>query len=81
MFKKSISSGLAALLFCVVLAGCGEERVASEKRIAQIDTTTWIPESFKVSPDGRRVAYGAGVGDQRLVVVDDQEGKRYDEIV
>ena len=39
-----------------------------------------VPGSFLFSPDSRRLAYGATVGDKRLVVVDGEEGKQYDEI-
>ena len=33
------------------------------------------------SPDSKRVAYGAVVGDKSLVVVDGEEGKQYDGIL
>ena len=55
-------------------------RVVSEKLIAQIDASSWIGESLRVSPDNRRVAYVAGVGGKPLVVVDGKEGKIYDSI-
>jgi hypothetical protein len=55
--------------------------VLSERLVVQIDFSSWIPESFTVSPDSKRVAYGAGMGDKQVVVVDGKEGKQYDNIV
>ena len=54
--------------------------VESEKLITKIDFSTWISESFTVSPDGRRVAYAARMGGKRMVVVDGAEGKLYDNV-
>jgi hypothetical protein len=43
--------------------------------------SSWIPESFTVSPDSQRVAYVAQLGDKQFVVVDGKEGKQYDNII
>jgi len=63
----------------------GEEEKApkrvSEKFIARIDTSSWIKESFTVSPDSRRIAYVAKVGNKQLVVVDGKKEKEYDGIM
>ena len=53
-------------------------REVSESIIAQIDSSSWIQESFRVSPDNQRVAYVARVGNKQLVAVDGVEGKQYD---
>ena len=58
---------LAAALMLVM--GCtaitpGTGTAVSEKRIVQIDTSSWIPESFRTSPDSKRVAYAARVGEE-----------------
>lgn len=62
-------------------------RVVTEKLIARIDVSSWIQETFKVSPDGRRIAYSVKVskwfgllGTTWSVVVDGKEGKQYDRI-
>jgi len=56
------------------------EIIASQRLIVEIDVSSWIPESLKVSPDSKRVAYVAGVGNKWLVVVDGEEDKQYDGI-
>jgi tetratricopeptide (TPR) repeat protein len=48
------------------------DRIVTEKLIAQIDFSSWIPQSLKVSPDSRRVAYAAQVRNKMFVVVDVQ---------
>jgi hypothetical protein len=66
------------------LAAFAEEkspnRRASERLIVKIDVSSWIEESFTISPDSRRVAYGAGAGKKRFVVVDGKKDKPYDGI-
>lgn len=52
----------------------------SETLIVEIDFSSWIPGSLIISPDNRRVAYVAVVGNKVLVVVDGVEGKQYDAI-
>jgi hypothetical protein len=34
-----------------------QNRVADEKLVAQIDFSSWLPETFRVSPDNKRIAY------------------------
>ena len=84
MFKKGMALCLTVFLVCIVIAAYAREkspkRVLSERLIAQIDFSSWIQRSFTVSPDSQRVAYGAIVGDKQFVVVDGEEGKRYDGI-
>ncbi len=69
MFSKFIKSKVAS-----------EKREASERLIANIDFSSLIAETFKVSPDHRRVAYSALVWKNWFVVVDGEEGKQYDGI-
>ncbi len=84
MSKKGIALCLVAFLVCIATAVWTQEkpfdRVASERLIAGVPVPSWlwIPESFKVSPDNRRVAYVAGAGNRMFVVVDGKEGKQYD---
>ncbi len=52
-----------------------------ERLITQIDFSSCILESFKVSSDSWRVAYVAWAGDKQFVVVDDREGEHCDGIV
>ena len=85
MSKKCIVLCLAVfLLICIgIAAWAGEKslnRVVSERLIVQIDFSSWIQESLKVSPDSKHVAYGTREGDKQFVVVDGEEGKRYEGI-
>jgi len=38
----------------------------TETLLTEIDFSSWIPESFTLSPDSQRVAYVAVVGDKQL---------------
>jgi dipeptidyl aminopeptidase/acylaminoacyl peptidase len=84
MFKKGIVLCVAIFLVCICIEGYAQEkslnRIVSERLIAQIDFSSWIQESFKVSPDSRRVAYMAQEGNKQFVVVDGKEEKKYDGI-
>jgi hypothetical protein len=55
------------------------DRSISEKFVAQI-ISSWIADSFKVSPNSKRVACVAKEGNKWCVVVDGKEGKQYDNI-
>jgi len=86
MSKKAIALCLAVflLVWAGIAAWAGEKslnRVVSERLVVQIDTFLWIGESFKVSPDSKHVAYAAEVGSKQFVVIDGEEGRRYDAIV
>lgn len=70
---------LLSLLFLIIAFTCCN-RIIPERLITQIDTTSWIMESFKVSPDSQHLAYVAGIGEKWLVVMDGEEGKQYDGI-
>ncbi len=72
----------------LILAGSGRgdaespsfKRIAKERTIAVLDPSTFIGESFVVSPDGRRAAFIEKVGDKRTAVVDGVRQRPYDEI-
>ncbi len=85
MSRKVIGLCLAVFLIYTGIGAWAEEkslnRIVSERFIVQIDFSSWISESFKVSPDSKRVAYAAGVDDKWFVVVDGEEGKEYDGFV
>ena len=53
--------------------------VAVETPLATSDSS-WIIDSFKASPDSKRVASVAHAGDKYRIVVDGKEGKPYDAI-
>ena len=56
------------------------KREISERLIGQIDFSTRIKESFKTSPDGKRLAYLARQGDKTSVIVDGKTGNQYDRL-
>ncbi len=53
----------------------------SKVLITQVDFSSWIRATFRISPDNRRVAFAARTGHKRLVVVDGENGKEYDNIM
>jgi Tol biopolymer transport system component len=85
MTKKGMALWLAVFLLCSGMTAWAEEEaspgMASERLIAHIDFSAWAPKSFKVSPDGTRLAYGAKAGNKWFVVVDGKEGKQYNIIM
>jgi hypothetical protein len=91
MSAKGIALCLAVLLVCFGMAACGPTPTPvpptdtltpgpSERLVVQVDFSSWIQESFTVSPDSQRVAYGAVVSDKWFVVVDGKEEQQYDGI-
>ncbi|HDQ00520.1 MAG TPA: hypothetical protein ENN22_15240 [bacterium] len=84
MLKKCTVLFFAFLLICIGISCHVQEkstnRIVSERFIVQTDFSSWIIESLKVSPDRKRVAYAAQVGNKRFVVVDGKEEKQYDGI-
>jgi len=85
MAKRYIALCLTVFVLFIAIAANAQEkslkRTISERFIGKIDSSTLIPDSFKASPDGRRVVYGAKSGGKRFVVGDGVEGKQYDGIV
>ena len=85
MLRKCIVSFIAFSLICIGISSFAQEksanRIVSERLIGQIDFSSWIKKSFKVSPDSKRVAYAAKVGSKWFVVVDGKEEKQYDGII
>jgi len=57
------------------------DRKAAERLIAPIDSSSWVPDTFKISPDRKRVAYAAQIDDKQLVVLDGIDGRLFDGIV
>lgn len=52
------------------------EEQEGEKFIDQIDLSSWNPDSFKVSPDNRRIAYATKDGG-KIVVLNGKKGTKY----
>ena len=81
MYKKGFVFYLVLVLLGLTLITCTTKRdVESERLIVKIDFSSWISESFTISPDGRRVAYWAKKDNKLSVVVDGEEGKLYDRV-
>jgi len=85
MYKKIIVLCIAVFLVFISMEAFAQERSPnreiSEKFIVQVDFSSVIEESIRVSPDSQRVAYAAGIGKKQFVVVDGKEEKQYDAIV
>jgi hypothetical protein len=62
------------------VSGISLNRVVSKKLVALIGSYSLVKQSFKVSPDIRRMAYTAQARGRLFVVVDGKEGKEYDAI-
>ena len=80
MSKKVILLSFVVLFLYIAKAASGQEkssnRTVSEKFIVQIDFSTLISNSLKVSPDNRRIAYVAVENEKWFVVVDGKEQKQ-----
>jgi len=85
MFKKFIAIRIAVFPVFISTAPFAEEkspnREIAERLICQIDFSSWDQESLRVTPDSKHVAYVAGIGNKKFVVVDGKEEKQYDTIV
>ena len=54
--KGKVTAVILTGLLVLGVVGCsGGKRIVTEKLIAQIDLSSWIPESLGVSPDSKRV--------------------------
>ena len=75
-----MASWLSTLFLCFALAAHAQtkspEWALSEKLIDNVDRSAWVEESLRVSPDARRVAYGAR-DNEAFVVVDGKKQKQY----
>ena len=84
MSKKGIALCLTAFIVSIGMTASALEKdsrhIISERLIAQIDFSSWLPESFTVGPDSRQVAYAAKSDKKWFVVVYGEKGKKYDSI-
>jgi roadblock/LC7 domain-containing protein len=75
------SAFLVIFFLCISIIAFSREslpdRVISKTLVAKINLTSWIPESFIVSPDNKHVAYTAKSNTEQFVVIDGKEGRRY----
>jgi hypothetical protein len=80
--KKTLWLIMFLCLLCTSLTAQepGHDRIATQKPVAKIDYTSWVADSFIVSPDARRVAYVSKANDRQSVVVDGKKGQPYDGI-
>ena len=84
MSKRLAALCIAISLVFISMAAFAEEtfhdREISERFIVQIDVSSLLKDTVRVSPDGAHVAYEAQAGSKLVVVVDGKEGTRYDGI-
>ena len=84
MVKKFVVLCISVFLVFISMVSFAEEkslnRETSEKPIVQINFSSWIQESFRISPDSKHIAYAAMAGNKMFVVVDGKEGKEYDSL-
>ncbi len=70
MVKRFLVMLFAAfLLFPASGASAGERRI-TERPVAQTGGGGWVKESFRVSPDGRRVAFVSRMEKKWTVLLD-----------
>jgi len=88
MNLRMVVTAIVFTILTVMLISCAgpstgpaPKWIVSERLVAQIEYSSWIPDSMITSPDNRRVAYLTQAGDKHCVVVDGQVGKQYDGIV
>ena len=84
MVKKGIGLCLAVFFVGIGLVASAQGKssngVVSETFVVKIDSSSWVPKSFKVSPDSRHVVYIAKVDHKWSVVRDGKEGRKYDAV-
>ena len=68
MCKKVVALFLILFVMCIGITASTEEK-SSEKPIAHINFSSWIKESFTVSPSNKRVAYAAVVDNKWLSLI------------
>ena len=79
--RKITVSFILILILCLgINAWAEEEEKISEKFIADIDFSTWVMDSLKVSPDNRHIVFMIKEGNKQLVVLDGKKGNAYDEV-
>ena len=89
MKPKGILGIVMVLLLALPLSGWSQDDAetksitltAKEVSLGKLYPGGYAAASLVVSPDGKRVAYGAQKGEKWRVVVDGQEGSEYDRIV
>jgi hypothetical protein len=84
MMIRGIALGLAALLLSDIGISYTQEhyqdRATSEELVAPVNSSIWLPDTFKMSPDRKRAAYVAQIDNEQFVIVDGIEGRCYDSI-
>ncbi|MCD4782856.1 MAG: hypothetical protein K8T10_03385 [Candidatus Eremiobacteraeota bacterium] len=83
MINKTVVLILAVLILCSFFHSGVEamERKATETLIEKIDLSSWMPESFTVSMDGKHRAYVKKKDGKELAVINGKEEKVYDRIL
>jgi len=88
-WMKMVKRAMALCLASFLVLGIGivwaqeryPDREAAERLIAPIDSSIWLPDTFRISPDRKRVAYAAQIDDKQLVVLDGIDGRLFDKIM
>lgn len=84
MVTKGIALCLAVLVVWIGISAQAQEKSSkaelSEIFVGQIDYSSWIGNTLRVSPDNRRVAYANRAGNRVCMVLDGKAGKNYDRV-
>lgn len=83
MINKTAILILTIFILCIFLHSNAQalERKSKETLIEKIDLSSWVPESFTVSANGKHYAYVFKKDGKEQAVIDGSKGKEYDLIL
>jgi hypothetical protein len=85
MFKKGLILSFSIIIVLLGVIINAEEktpnRIIITKLIDQVNFSSWLKRSFRISPDKNYTAYVATVCNKMMVVIDGKKEKPHDEIL